>query len=506
MTFSSDASSSRLSTPVKLLLLLLLLLAPIAGLLTWSATQEVHQHNQAIEAKFEAMRQASVQNIEGLVARNALALRIAANGAFAARATNPCEAAQTSLEITPALSQDFAIANLDGDIICGDPALFADRTESAVERGEIDVRIGPIGRGLILEVGVANGAAASYITAEELRDSVGTSSDVINTLILISDDRRLPVIGEAGGSMERYELAGGRMAALVATDSAQLTMSDRLLIFLPVFLLLAAILLSWFLVHRLLLRPLRRLTRAIGEYDPDQHGLEMPARLGPASEIRDLGAAFSTAVGRLEASEEEAAGALEGQRRLVREVHHRVKNNLQVVASLLSIHSRGATGQEAQAAYAGIGRRVEALAVVHRNHFAEVEESRGIQLRPLITELGSSLRASSVNPAGTSPIDLDLASASTTQDVAVAAAFLITEVVEYILDHGDAEPIEIRLDRTSEITARLTIASEALVADKDNVDRATFDRIVDGLARQLRSPLEKRLGRYSVELPIFAED
>ena len=87
------------------------------------------------------------------------------------------------------------------------------------------------------------------------------------------------------------------------------------------------------------------------------------------------------------------AGALEGQRRLVREVHHRVKNNLQVVASLLNIHGRSAETAEARAAYDGIGRRVGALSIVHRNHFAEMEENRGIALRPLLSELAAELRA-----------------------------------------------------------------------------------------------------------------
>jgi hypothetical protein len=65
-------------------------------------------------------------------------------------------------------------------------------------------------------------------------------------------------------------------------------------------------------------------------------------------------------------------------------------------------------------------------------------------------------------------------------------------------------PIDIELRRTSELTARLTIESAVLTepdaADKDKVQ---FERVVTGLARQLRSSLELRLGRVSVELPIF---
>ena len=230
-------------------------------------------------------------------------------------------------------------------------------------------------------------------------------------------------------------------------------------------------------------------------------------QLGPSSEVRDLAVAFADTFSRIAESEEQLVTALDGQRRLVREVHHRVKNNLQVVASLLNIHSRTAVGEEAQAAYAGIGRRVEALAVVHRNHFAEVEESRGIALRPLLTELATSLRASA--PGGrAAPIRLDLDTASTTQDTAVAAAFLVTEIVEFSMEHDPDCPIEIELRRTSELTADLILSSEALIANNDepSENRRQFDRVVDGLARQLRSSLEKKLSSYAVELSIFPEN
>ena len=199
--------------------------------------------------------------------------------------------------------------------------------------------------------------------------------------------------------------------------------------------------------------------------------------------------------------------ALEGQRRLVREVHHRVKNNLQVVASLLNIHGRSATTAEAQSAYAGIGRRVGALSIVHRNHFAEMEENRGIALRPLITELAAELRAGAPDEARRLRIELDVDSVNTTQDAAVAVAFFITEIVEFAMLNCPADPIEVSVRRTSELTARLAIGSRVLVPDEDgSSEKIQFERIVGGLAKQLRSALDRKLGSYSVDLPVFPPD
>jgi len=261
-------------------------------------------------------------------------------------------------------------------------------------------------------------------------------------------------------------------------------------------------------VHRYLIKPLRRLQRAVVNFQPgDDAGLVIPPELGPATEIHELGDAFRRAVDRMEVAEREALEALDGQRRLVREVHHRVKNNLQVVASLLSIHGRSASKAEAKAAYSAIGRRVDALSVVHRNHYAELEDSRGIALRPLLTELATGLRSSAPSEARALAIELDLDSPSTTQDVAVAAAFLITEIVEFSMLRHPADPIEISLRRIDELTATLAISAAVLVPDGEESDivKTQFERIVEGLARQLRSPLDRKLGRYAVTLPVFPD-
>jgi two-component sensor histidine kinase len=289
----------------------------------------------------------------------------------------------------------------------------------------------------------------------------------------------------------------------VGTADRRITALDRLVLLLPLLMWIAAALVTWLLVSRLLVRPLKRLERAVRSYSPGGT-LDLPRKLGPSREIQELREAFARAVARVDESDAEMTSALEGQRRLVREVHHRVKNNLQVVASLLNIHGRSASAPEARSAYAGISRRVGALSIVHRNHFAEMEENRGIAMRPLLTELAAELRAGAPEAARSMRVDLELDSVNTTQDVAVAVAFLVTEIVEFAMLHRPSDPIELSLRRTSELTARLVLGSPVLVPDEDDSqEKVQFERIVGGLAKQLRSTLDRRVGRYSVDLPVF---
>ena len=58
----------------------------------------------------------------------------------------------------------------------------------------------------------------------------------------------------------------------------------------------------------------------------------------------------------------------------------------------------------------------------------------------------------------------------------------------------------------SELVANLTISSNALTNVEDgDPGRVQFGRIIGGLARQLRSPLDTRMGRLSVDIPVFPD-
>jgi two-component sensor histidine kinase len=322
------------------------------------------------------------------------------------------------------------------------------------------------------------------------------------------DERELRIFssGDARAQLRTSEwpIGDGSLSARITSPYLKITTRDRLVLLLPLLMWIAAAIITWSLVSRLLIRPLKRLEGAVVAYQPGEGSEELPRKLGPSEEIQELRNAFARAIDRAEASEQATTSALEGQRRLVREVHHRVKNNLQVVASLLNIHGRSAGTPDARAAYAGISRRVGALSIVHRNHFAEMEENRGINLRPLVTELAAELRASAPDAARSLAIDLEVDSLYTTQDVAVAIAFLVTEIVEFAMLNAPTDAVEISLRRTSELTGRLSISSPVLVPDGDgDPEKLQFERIVGGLAKQLRSALDRKLGRYSVDLPVF---
>jgi two-component sensor histidine kinase len=501
-----------LPTAVKLFLILTAALLPIGIGLVWAASQGIREANNVLRVQAEEQAQLASRGIESLIARNALALRIAANGRVH---DNPaaCEVVRQSLTVTPGVAQQFELDDADGTPICEVGTVPETRTLPLVAPGAIALKVLPNEEELTFRVGVNGGMATGALSIEELRGAAQEGTPRIETLVIRQGENELPIVTRTAVQPEekrfattRWPVANGQIEMVVGTEIPVIGAADRLLLLLPVLMWLIAGLLSWVLVTRLFIRPLRLLQRSVVEYEPGDAELLLPRKLGPATEIQELRDAFARAVTRVEESEHDMANALEGQRRLVREVHHRVKNNLQVVASLINIHGRSAESSSARAAYGSISRRVGALAIVHRNHFAEMEENRGISLRPLLSELAAELRATAPETARALRIDLDLEGANTTQDVAVSVAFLITEIVEFAMLRTPEDPVEISLRRTSELTARLTLNSKVLNPDEEgDREKIQFERIISGLAKQLRSTLERKLGRYSVELPVFPD-
>jgi two-component system, sensor histidine kinase PdtaS len=499
-------------TGLKMLLILSLGLLPL-GLIAILASIESARENQAEHyEEIEARAQLKAQRIESAVARSVLMLRAASAASDPAYGPNLCSRTLARLSRAEQLPGRFALYSA-GTLRCATPgynppAYTAMRGETT--RIEITPDGGMLRFAVFDERGWIEGSGAfSRESLAQITDLPGGKTNY--DLILSSNGRRMILRqGLQQGALERVAdvretLADGRLELLLRASTAPLSAPELLISLLPVIMWIAAAVIGWIIVDRLILRPLVGMQRAIAAYQPGDSHFALPPLSSPAREIGELGLAFSRVTQTVARHEADLEAGLERQTRLVREVHHRVKNNLQVVASLLNLHARGAASEDVAAAYASIQRRVDALAVVHRNHYAELEENRGVALKSLISELGANLRANAPKSASNMQVRLDIEPYYATQDVAVSIAFLVTEVVEFAM-FCSARAVTISLEGIDGATARLAIESEALrgevSCDKKLTER--FERIVTGLGRQLRSTIDRdhEAGRYAVNVAV----
>jgi two-component sensor histidine kinase len=377
------------------------------------------------------------------------------------------------------------------------------------------------GKGVVLAIpdrgGQVRGAAffpAAFLT--DVAKPSGFTSDYEESLSNNGGPDRL-VLRSLGGENPLDLYVPVRAALGIGDLSVEMRMRTKVLtspiliaLIFPILMWIAAAGFAWFVVDRLLIKPLRTLRASVAAYRPGEVIDPAVVRSLPAQEIRELGETFRSLSRTLILHEAGLAEGLVRQTRLTREVHHRVKNNLQVISSLINLHSRGAQAAEASRAYASIQRRVDALSVVHRHHFAEMEDNRGLSLRSVIGELASNIRATSPENSGLS-ILLDVEPWLVTQDIAIAIAFLLTEIIELAIGVIPNAQIHISV-RQGETpgTAILRVSSPSLV-DGDALVGALgqrYARVIEGLSRQLRAPLhhDPLAGSYEIAVAVTGRD
>jgi hypothetical protein len=503
---------ARLSTSIKMLIILSLALLPL-GLIASLASFETaksNRHNRELAAHLLAGDSADRLNL--FIDRSAATLRAASR-----QGPQGCRRAADALGGEGPDAARVALFDAGGALICASRALTATLPMRAAGSAPI-VMLDPQDQAIRLIV--ANGTGWGLA---EIPKSTLVQASHPNALDGSYDLRLVDAVGATLPLAQMQTLAigrdiatnlpvtGGQLHLVMTVEAAPLSANELLLMLLPILMWVAGAAIGWLVVDRLIFRPLARMQLAIDLYRMRGGHIDLPPLTTPAHEIRELGAALSAATTTIAQHETDLEEGLARQTRLTREVHHRVKNNLQVIASLLNIHARGAATPEAIEAYAAIQRRVDALALVHRSHFAELEVNRGIALRPLIGELAANLRGSVPSGVPSPSILLDLKLFSSNQDIAVPVAFLVTELVEIAMIRVPGTAIAISLadiaDRPDR--ARLTVRSAALRRDAAAIDQRyeRFERVTGGLARQLRGTLDRdeETGSIAIDIAVMVE-
>lgn len=279
---------------------------------------------------------------------------------------------------------------------------------------------------------------------------------------------------------------------------------------MPLLLWLSAAFLAWLVVRWILIEPLVALRREVANYAPGEI-IHIPFMSKAASkEIRELSEAFlnlSTDVAR---HETDMMGALLRQKELTREIHHRVKNNLQVISSLISLHWRAAVDENAAAAYLSIQRRVDALSVVQRNHYADLAEQKGVRARAILNEIAASLKTSAqIQSDRLLDITVTCDDLCLHLDVAAPVAFMTAELADIVISQGASEPFTLSLTQLAEDSAqaRYILASPLFRANamRTSPNAELCERVLNGLARQLRTALDHdaERGSYAITVAVI---
>jgi two-component sensor histidine kinase len=236
------------------------------------------------------------------------------------------------------------------------------------------------------------------------------------------------------------------------------------------------------------------------------------ARLGPAvqREIRDA----RTRRGREQAeqalNESEQRFTVQGaafhrqtvvlhqRETLLREIHHRVKNNMQVMSSLLSLQSRVASNPETTRMLEENQNRIQSMALLHEilyqsDDLAVVDFSKYV--RRMVDHL---FRSYGVDHRQIR-LHTELDAVGLELDDALPCGLLISEVISNSLKHGFPHgrrgEVGIRLRCPSPGTVTLLL-SDSGVGLPENLDWATSRslglRLVRALAQQLRANLDMR--------------
>jgi len=147
--------------------------------------------------------------------------------------------------------------------------------------------------------------------------------------------------------------------------------------------------------ERVVIRWLAYLDRIAGIYAKGRFTVRpVQARNAPL-EIRTLAHTLDQMADAIDARDHSLRESIAHKDALMREIHHRVKNNLQVISSLLNMQQRSMTDPAARAAMSDTRQRITALALIYRTLY-QSPDLRRADVRQFLEELIAQLLSAEV--------------------------------------------------------------------------------------------------------------
>ena len=147
------------------------------------------------------------------------------------------------------------------------------------------------------------------------------------------------------------------------------------------------------------------------------------------------------------------SAALTERELLLKEIHHRVKNNLQVISSLLNLQSKKITDWNALEALNEAKNRIKTMALIHQNLYAD-KNLTNVNTREYVENLIHSLFASYNLMHDEIELVTDIDLIKMNMDTLVSLGLILNELISNTLKHAfndlNSGKIEVRLKKTEQ--------------------------------------------------------
>jgi len=195
-------------------------------------------------------------------------------------------------------------------------------------------------------------------------------------------------------------------------------------------------------------------------------------------------------------AENKVATSLKEKDILLREIHHRVKNNLQIISSLLRLQSRNIKDNSLQEIFQVSQQRIRAIALIHESLYRS-DDLGEINISKYIHNLSSHL--SSIHAANAKGINFNISAADIFLDInrAIPCGLLLNELITNALKYAFPEEtegeIKIDLERYKQNKLRLSIADNGIGFPQGLDFRKTESlglQLVNSLISQLKGTIQ----------------
>ena len=280
---------------------------------------------------------------------------------------------------------------------------------------------------------------------------------------------------------------------------------------------IGSLVVAMFAGELLVARHVRSLRRSVADFAGGNRRVTEVDMAGAPRELAELAESYGVMVDTILQDEAEMEDMVHQKEVLLREVHHRVKNNLQLIASIMNMQIRQARTPEARELMKGLHDRVMSLATVHRGLY-QTSGLTDVGANELMDDILRQLVRMAATPGRQFALDLQLEPIRLTPDQAVPLALFLTEAVTNALKYAQTVPsgsvgLSVALRRQDAGLVELTIANPAqpqAAGAADDGRTGLGAQLLRAFAMQLGGTLTSGLdqGTYRVALvfPLRALD